>query len=51
MNGRIYCMDRIKLYYKDTFPEGKRISDYILNNSEEIINISIKELAEKLKVN
>lgn len=51
MNKNIYCIDRIKLFYKDIFPAGKRISDYILDNSEEIFNISIKELAEKLKLN
>ena len=51
MNKNIYCIDRIKLFYKDMFPAGKRISDYILDNSEEIFNISIKELAEKLKLN
>jgi RpiR family transcriptional regulator, carbohydrate utilization regulator len=51
MNKSIYCIDRIKLHYKDMFPAGKRISDYILNNTEDIINISIKELAERLKLN
>src|SRR4030067_2291588 len=51
MDGRIYCIDRIKLHYEKIFPAGKRIADYILDNSEEIFNISIKELAEKLKLN
>jgi RpiR family transcriptional regulator, carbohydrate utilization regulator len=50
-NGRIYCIDRIKLHYEEMFPAGKRIADYILNNAEDVLNISIKELAEKLKLN
>ena len=51
MFKKICCIDRIKLYNKDTVPSRKRISDYILNNTEDILNISIKELAEKLKLN
>lgn len=51
MNGRIYCIDRIKLHYEKIFPAGKKIADYILNNAEDVLNISIKEMAEKLNLN
>jgi RpiR family carbohydrate utilization transcriptional regulator len=51
MDGRIYCIDRIKLHYEKIFPAGKKIADYILNNAEDVLNISIKEMAEKLSLN
>lgn len=46
-----HAIDKIKLYYNSIFPAGKKISDYILNNPEEVINLSIKEFARKLKIN
>jgi RpiR family transcriptional regulator, carbohydrate utilization regulator len=51
MNERIYCIDKIKLHYEKIFPAGKKIADYILNNAEDVLNITIVELAEKLKLN
>jgi len=51
MNERIYCIDRIKLHYEEIFPAGKKISDYILNNAEDVLNITITELAKRLKLN
>jgi DNA-binding MurR/RpiR family transcriptional regulator len=50
MDKRINCLTKIKTYYPEMTDSEKNIADYILNNPEEIYNLKIDYLAEKLKV-
>lgn len=49
MNNRL-CLSRIKTEYNKLTPKEKKVSDFILDNCESVINMSVSELAEKAGV-
>lgn len=50
MNKKVSTLTSLKTLYLDMTDSGKLIGDYILNNPEEIYNIKIEELSQKLNV-
>ena len=50
MNKKVSTLTSLKTLYLEMTDSEKLISDYILNNLEEIYNIKIEELSQKLNV-
>jgi len=50
MNQKISCITRIKTLYPEMTGSEKDIADYILNNPEEIYNLKIDTIANRLSI-